>query len=240
MGNTDKYTVDKFVDHLRDNGHPGLKINSYPDAHNRTTPDIDAIAGPFVIEHTSIDTIQSQREKDDWFTKVTNGLEKELAGQISYCLKVRLEYSAVTKGQDWNLIRDSLKRWIINNTPSLKWGSQKLVGVPGIPFSLHVDKDINSPPGLFFMRSEPLNSTLPQRIKNQCAGKAMKLAKYKGCGKTTVLLIESVDIALMSEPKMLDAIRKAFSNNLPLGVDRIWYAAKFDSGFAFKDFTQKI
>ena len=53
-----------------------------------------------------------------------------------------------------------------------------------------------------------------------------------------MLLVESTDIALMNKQKMLDAIRGAYPEALPIGVDRLWYAdTVFPDDIDFDDLT---
>ena len=68
------YVIDKFVAHLRKNGHPDLHVDRGSDGENRDSPDIDATAGPFVIEFTSIDVPPDQRLLDD--NRLPNRLKK--------------------------------------------------------------------------------------------------------------------------------------------------------------------
>ena len=66
--------------------------------------------------------------------------------------------------------------------------------------------------------------------------------KPAGCGAiTTILLIENDDIALMNEVKMLDAIRGAYPDGLPCGVDEIWFAdTSIPKEPRFQNFTAEI
>jgi len=215
--------INAFVEHLRRHGYPGLMVEERPDKKNRNSRDIDAIAGPFAIEHTSIDAIPEQRRGVDWFLKVVGGIEKELSKKVSFRLRITIEYTAVKKGQNWDAIRKGLMNWISNQSPRLTDGRHVLNGVPGIPFRLHVTKASDRPPGVFFSRFVPPDETLVARVKTKCDEKAEKLLKYKS-DKTTVLLLESDDIALMSEIMIRDAIQKAYPEGPPTGVDQIWYA----------------
>lgn len=63
----DHEVVEAFIAYLRDNGHPNLRVDRRPEEENRRSKDIEAIAGQFAIEHTSIDTLPNQRGKADWF-----------------------------------------------------------------------------------------------------------------------------------------------------------------------------
>lgn len=58
--------INAFVTYLWENGHSCLQVDRWPDKENRNLADIDAIAGAFAIEHTSIDTLPNQRRDSDW------------------------------------------------------------------------------------------------------------------------------------------------------------------------------
>ena len=173
----DYEVIQRFVTHLVRCGHQGLKIDEIPDLKERNLPEIDSIAGPFAIEHTSVDSVQNQRRNDDWFLQVIEGLEQELSGRLSFHLVVILEYGAVTTGQDWKRIRLALKNWIVNRAEFLSDGDHILDGVSGIPFKLHVHKDTDLPSCLFFARFTPEDNTLSERTQKLLDKKAKKLAK---------------------------------------------------------------
>ncbi|HHT9114785.1 MAG TPA: hypothetical protein ACFYD0_15900 [Candidatus Wunengus sp. YC65] len=235
--------INSFVARLRKSGFSDLKVDQWPDKENRKNSDIDAIAGNFAIEHTSIDTLPNQRRDSNWFIKAVGEIEKELSEPplFPFRLNITIEYAAVTKGQDWAAIRKNLKAWIINELPCLADGSQVLEGVQGVPFHLHVRKASDRHPGIFFARFEPNDDTLPKRIRKQFDRKAKKLKKYHDQYKTTVLLIENVDIALMNKFKILYAIQKAYHSGLPNNVDKIWYAdTSIPDDIEFMDFTHEI
>ena len=237
----DRDVIDSFVEHLRKHGHPDLEIDRRPDEENRDSPDIDAVAGPFVIEHTSIDSIHNQRRDSDWFMKAVGGLEQELPYKPPFRLNITLEYGAVTRGQDWKAIRQSLKNWIINDVPSLDDGLYVIDNICNVPFRLHVKKASSRPSGVIFARFEPNDNTLPDRIREQIKRKAEKLQKYYGHDQINVLLIESNDIALMDETTMMKSIQKACPTMLPTGVDQIWFAdTSIPSDIEFMNFTLDI
>jgi hypothetical protein len=233
--------INVFVAYLRENSHPGLQVDRWPDKENRDSADIDAIAGPFAIEHTSIDTLPNQRRDSDWFIRAAGGLEQELPSTLPFHLRITLEYKAVTKGQDWTAVRAALKSWITNQATHLTDGRYVLDSIPGVPFRLNVTKASNRRPGVLFARFEPDDTTLPDRIQVQFDRKAKKLAQYPG--KIRILLIENDDIALMNALKMLDAIQTAYPTGLPPGVDQIWYvdtSIPSPSEIEFRDFTSDL
>ena len=220
----DREVVEAFVAYLREHGHPALKVDGWPDQVNRKTCEIDAIAGPFAIEHTSVDTVENQREASAHFNCVIGGIREELVGKVPFRLKITVEWSAVRVGQDWSAIRGAMKDWILTEAPSLPDGCHVIDDgtIPGVPFGLMVRKASDRPPDIIFGRTEPHDDTLPARIRKQLDKKAGKLAKYAS-EKTTILLVESSDMALMNQGILLDAIKAAYSDALPTGVDQVWY-----------------
>ena len=244
---SDYEVIAAVIRRLQEHGHPELTISCYPDKVNRSSTDIDAIAGRFAIEHTSIDTIRNQRLNNDWFGQVIGGLEQDFRGQFPFKLSITIPYDAITKGQDWTAIRTALKSWIRGKSPHLGYGKHNLHNIPGIPFQLDVDKQRSQNPSLVFLRPKPQDDTLSCRIKKLFDRKAKKLKKYKDLGKTTVLLIESNDIALMGIQgwKILNAIREAYPLGLPIGIDEIWYVdtaelPELPDMIGFKNFTPDL
>ena len=236
----DSEVVDAFVSHLRENGYPNLTVERRPDEENRDSSDIDAVAGPFAIEHTSMDTLPNQRRDADWYTRATGNLEQDLSSMPPFRLNICLEYDAVSKGQDWFAIRAALMSWINNDAYVLSDGWHVINDVEGVPFRLHVHKASDRRPGVFFARFEPNDETLVDRVRTALERKAAKLFKYWH-KYTTVLLVESEDIALMNEGKMLGAIQEAFPKALPSGVDEVWYVdTSIPSDVQFRNFTSEL
>ena len=236
----DRSVIKAFIDHLRVIGFPGLKVDCWPEDKNRDTQEIDAIAGPFAIEHTSVDTLPKQRRDSDWFMQAVGSLNAELPS-VPFRLRITIEYGAVTKGQNWTAIREALKTWVTNDANRLTDGRHIMENVPAIPFRIHVTKSSDRPPGVFIGRREPHDDTLPDRTRILFDRKAEKLAKYHKSGTTTVLLVENDDIALMNETKMLKAIREAYPVGLPSGVDQVWYAdTSIPSEIKFYNFTAEL
>ena len=224
--------IDEFVRYLERHGYPDLKVDRCPDMENRNSPDIDAVAGPFAIEHTSIDTLANQRRNADWFSKVTEGFEEEFSDQLPFHLSIAFDYGAVTKNyvsitekRGLGEIHEIFKNRIGKVNLSLADGCRVLNGVPDIPFQFDVIKGNELPKHILFVLVNPDDSTLPEHIKELIDRSAKKLAEFQDtedAGKTTVLLIESNDPALMND-RILGAIRKAYPEGLPSGINQIWY-----------------
>jgi hypothetical protein len=215
-------------DFVRQQGgtRPRLEVDRWPEDENRNTPEIDAVAGPFAIEHTSVDTVPNQRRDNAWFKEAVGDLEREINDRGSsspYRVHVTLPWGATRKGRDWNAIQDALRNFLADGAPTLPEGRPEVRGVPGIPFSFAVSKSRGPRPGVFFLRAEPEDDTLPGRMKD-AFDHASKLARYRAPGTTTILLLESSDIALMNDERMMEPIEQAFPDSLPDWVDEVWYA----------------
>ncbi|MBI4828389.1 MAG: hypothetical protein HY804_06215 [Nitrospinae bacterium] len=215
---------------------------TYPDKSNSKTRDIDAVADSYAIEHTSIDSFENQRGGSDWFGKVIDGLEKNLGPSLSFRLKIVFPINGVQKGLKRAVLRGALSEWIENESTRLVDGKHDCE-IPGIPFPLTVIKQSDRPRGLFFGRFDPEDTSLSDRLKKHIASKekAKKLIPYKEKGKTTILLIESADGALMDNSSMLTAMLTAFDNRLPDGVDQVWFVdTSIENKLLFTDFTKDL
>lgn len=228
--------LEEFVKYLTDNGHPGLKIDQYPDEEN--PGDIDAIAGKFAIEHTSLDTLPHQRRNTDWFMQAIGDLQRDLCEKLAYRLEINIEYEDVIRGQNWSDIKERLRDWILTKTTGLEDGTFAAT-VEGVPFQLHCLKASNRISGLFVRRIVPPDTTLVNRTRKLLDRKIKKLSKYKPRKYTTILLVESYDQALMSSADMLNNIREAYDGGFPKSIDQVWFAHSSPSGHTvFTDFSE--
>ena len=113
--------------------------------------------------------------------------------------------------------------------------------VPGIPFEFYAAKKSSSHAGLLFGRFAPDDQTLPDRLREQLDRKIEKLSPYKSQNKTTILLVESDDIALMDDAIMWDGLKSAYPDGLPQGLDQIWFAdTSISEKILFADMTQSV
>jgi hypothetical protein len=238
---TDKELINLFVEYLAQNGRPGITVNAWPDKRNRQSSDIDAIAGPFAIEHSSVDTIPNQRRDSAWFVKVVNELEDEFGATLPFRLGLTFPYEAIRVGQDWSKITAALRVWVLNEAPKLVNGLHIVHGVPGIPFEFHVMKRSSERSGLLFGRFTPNDQTFPNRLREQLDQKVDKLSRYKDAGKTTILLVESDDIALMNDGIMWGGLSSAYPDGMPQGLDEFWFAdTSIPEEIIFTDMTKAV
>ena len=234
-----------FVSHLGGlKGVPNLSVDRWPDKENRTEPEIDAIAGDFAIEHTSIDSVANQRQLNDWFLRVVKGLDQIITDYVDCGLTITLDFFAIGKGMNWSGIRADLQKWIVDYASSLGNGSHEII----LPTSMSTEFPIvmriwkkPAPSIVGFARFEPEDDTLSERIGKLLERKARKLRKYQGPTCTTIILLENDDIALMNEAKMLDALRAAYPDGLPQGVNELWFVdTSMSDRPQFLDFTTNI
>ena len=225
-------------------GHSNLSVDRWPDKENRTDPEIDAIAGKLAIEHTSIDSVANQRQLNDWYLQVTEGLDQIIKGHVDCGLTITLEFFAIGKGMDWSGIRNDIQDWIVNYAPTLANGNHEIILSTSTPIEFPIVMHVWKGPApliVGFARFEPQDDTLSSRIRNLLDRKANKLKKYQGRSFTTMILVENDDIALMNEAKMLAALREAYPDRLPQGVNGIWFAdTAISDRPQFCDFTAKI
>jgi hypothetical protein len=207
----------------------GVGIDSWPDEVNRETKDIDALAGGgrFAIELTSLDSIPNQRRRDAQFEQVIQGLEAELSPIMQFRLVVSIHVSAIQTGQDWPKARESIKAWVLTESAGLAYGSHAGFQIPGLPFLANVDK-LGNPwkPKLVFRRHGSEAEFQPDydKVRALLEDKASKLRPYSASGKTTILLVESQDMALMSPQFFCEFAPGLFDGGRPSGVDQIWFA----------------
>jgi hypothetical protein len=218
----DKEVVALFVDFLAHKGYPDLEIERIPD--EEVSGEIDAIAGQFAIEHTSIDTIPHQRRDEVWFMESFGSLEQEFKGKLLFRLFLTFPYAGVRQGQNWQELKTAVQHWIMTKSEKLSEGSHIISNIPGIPFEFRARKKCSGKAGLLLSRFGPYIPDFPSRLKKHLARKIKKLAPYKGKGKTTLLLVESADIAFMDEAVMYDSLSGTYPAGLPSGVDQVWFA----------------
>jgi hypothetical protein len=202
-----------------------VQVDAWPDEFNRTTPDIDAVAGEFAIELTSLDSIPRQRERDDWFRKAIDGLESELSSALQFRLRIHFHVAALQTGQNWRDIRETIKAWVLTESPRLSYGSHKNLAIRGLPFAVGIDKR-DRPPALLFGRYGDPSELAPDlaQVRGLFERKARKLRPYSAAAKTTILLVASQDIALMSPELFCAFAVRLFHGGRPSGVDQLWFA----------------
>lgn len=213
----DKRPIREFARFLEAIGQPVTGVDRWPDDH--APGEIDAIVGPYAIQHTSIDSLPDGTSADIRFKDVVGELESELAGALGFPLLITWDWGAIQKGPKRSTVNSALREWILKEAPKCADGHHRLTNVPGVPFAFDVRK--GGPikfDGVRFSRYEPNDDTLSVRLRDQLAGRHKKFAaldRYRTEGKTTLLLLQSGDVALMSAVKMVEALKAAFPTRPP-------------------------
>ncbi len=171
----DRSVVKAFVEYLASTKWPGLKIDSYPE--DKADREIEAIAGSFAIEHTSMDAISDQRLHSDWFNRALGDLNREL--RLPFRLLIIVPYDAIKKGQDWVAIRLSLLEWLSNFAPGYNNGRHHIKDVRGVPFDFYMWKKDSSHPFIKAGRITSSDNGFYERLRMQLNKKVKKLAKYQ-------------------------------------------------------------
>lgn len=226
----DKITIEAFVTHLHDNGYKCSVVDRWPDDENRNSKDIDAIAGNYAIEHTSVDTIPDQRKRGKYFEKVVQNLENDFRNTVPYMLNIALPYDSTNKQHDWKAIESAFRDWINNHGNLVPERYKTYESVEGIPFSFNASRIIVNLRGVFFARQTPDSYKLVERLVKQLPRKIKKLSPYKEQGMVAILLIESKDRALMNYSIFSQAMHNAYPEGISPDIDEIWFAAEISEG----------
>jgi hypothetical protein len=236
----DDEVIDAFVEHLRMTGRPVFTVDRRPDKLDRSAPAIDAIAGQFAIEHTSLEALPDQRRNDAWYERVVGPLEREFGDKLPYGLVVSVPYGAVTAGQDWNGIRSVLRKWVRDNSGRLPDGRHVVERPCGADLCLHVWKRSRRR-GVFFKRQLPSERISVTSVRNLLLRKANKLAECDEGIETRLLLVENGDIALMNPQALTGMLQAAFPEGRPAGVDELWFAdTSISDALEFRNLTVRI
>ena len=222
--------IERFLELYNRVQHTMYIVSSYPDEANRASKDIDAIAEEeghptLAIEHTKILTLKDQKRESAWFMKAFGSLEAEFANALPRSVSLVFPYKSVVLGQRWKEIRDAIRRWLVSAIPSLPVGRSDPV-IPGVPFKLTVwcRQEGRS---LLLSRWEPVvesRDSLKVQIGKQLSHKYETLGWYRASGATSILLLESDDIALVNWASLYRAFLFATEDTPRPDLDQVWMA----------------
>lgn len=214
-------------------------VTRRPDLDNRGSADIDAVAesaglAPLAIEHTKIQSLQDQSRDSAWFMRGLGALETELDGVFPFCLDLVLPYENVVPGQDWSAIRANIKQWLLANAASLPAG-RTTHHLAGVPFPLATTKRSSDRHKLFLMRHVPpgdAEALLLVQMHESLDHKHDELGEYRQGGALGVLVVESEDIALVSEQSLYKAFLRALRERPRPNLDQVWLASTYGDDYS--------
>lgn len=190
----------------------GHVIESRPDQDERYLPAIDAIAGPYAIEQTSIDSYKDQRKSDDRLKGLTRNLETKFGPEIGFRLIISIATKTLSMRRDWSQQQKALCNWLQGPQTELEWEVPvQIDAISELPFL--AQKTSRGMYGVKFYRFDPSG----QKPTAHLSAKLAKLAKWKN-KKRTVLIVESRDNALMSPQRALEVLStelEKFNGHLP-------------------------
>ena len=200
---------------------PCAAVDRWPDREERNATSVDAIAGPYAIEHTRVDSFPGQSRDTSYFSALA-AIEADTC--LNHYLFVSFPVGALAPGHDWKGIAARIRRWILEQSNTLSVGHHS-VALEGVPFVMNVWRhDESWAPGLHLAREDPGAAGFAAMLGDQVRRKIVKLAQYKTSGSTTVLLLETRCGALMSGEKMKNGLMTEFPDGLLPGVDQVWWA----------------
>ena len=229
------------IDRLNAATGAGLVITGHPDEKERSDRACDAYAEapghvPVALEHTLIQTYDSQKKGDAEFMRVIGILESDLKDRIPFRLLLTVPLFAIQKGQQWAKITEAIKTWLLSG-PSVAPGAST-VTIPDVPFPVKLRRDDDSAPmvlvGRWADNSLDVERELAEMITGALADKDAQLAQYRRAGDETVLVLESQDVAFANRANIYLAFLDAWECCETKAIDQVWLAATIES----EDFTE--
>lgn len=181
--------------------------------------DIDALAPPFAIEHTSIDALPQQRQVQAQFRRVADAF-REIPFE-STRLRLAIDYEAFT-AVDHDELLSCLRQWLRREASDLPEGSSKGLQLCGLPVRWWAFCHSDQPSGAVLGLAVDSDTTSSAHVGKLLGRKARKLRAYKRRSFITVLIVESDDLALMDAGtfhRMCDALPLTLNP-----VDELWFA----------------
>jgi len=183
--------------------------------------DIDALAPPFAIEHTSVDALPDQRQYEAQFRAVLNGLSDVTVTTFRLRIAIAQENFRTVNHQR---LGECLSRWVRDQAPNLPEGLSSGKQLCGLAVGWYCFKYSDRPPGLRISLAVDTDSASGTNVSEVLRRKAAKLHAYKLQGYATVLIVESSDLALMAAPTFLELCLNSLAANDLDAVDELWFA----------------
>jgi len=198
----------------------GVKIDGIQWLDRPQIGDIEAIAPPFAIEHTSVDRLENQRRHDAQFQRVVQGLNRiTLNPPARLSLSISLEDFLKL---DQANFRTALTQWLGKEASELKEGHSRGDKIRGISVRWWCWKYQDRPPRINIGLGVDIKK-YGKDISGLLTSKSNKLGPYKRQFFTTVLIVESYDFQLMAPDAFLEMILRVPGQNI-MFIDQLWFA----------------
>lgn len=193
-------------------------------------------AQKFALEHTIIEAFSGQIESSIHFGRLVESIEDELSSQLPrsgvYYLTFPIAPHKQIQGSDYGAIRSALTEWVIDQAREMYQAhplclardiepnghrSSSTDRPPGVPFEVTLAREVhwataNEYNGrLFIVRVGPsdLESERRSRVVRALDKKCQKLRACQKMGLSTVLVLESDDVALTNHILVAKALEGA-------------------------------
>ena len=207
----------------------GVKIQDPEWRDGPKNGDIEAIALPFAIEHTSVDSIKNQRLYEAHFKSVFQQIRHmTISPPARITLSINLEdFVSIDKLK----LKSALILWIKNVAPELPDGHSRGSQIIDLPVEWRCWKYSNRPPGLYFGLAVDTEKSR-NKIASLISKKDQKLETYRRQGLTSVVIVESDDFQLMAPEIFLEMVLKANEDN-KFSIDQLWFVDTSLDDFEF-------
>jgi hypothetical protein len=213
----EKNLIQAFAKHL------GFSVEEWPEETSPKPRQIDAIAGPWAIEHTSVDMIEGDRTLYERFNRIRSLIERKLSPDITFPLTIWLDYPAIANVKDQRVearVAEAVVRRVEIELTSLKDGVvTDFAPSDELPrFKLLKNRRQRSEVHVGTFTENVLPNLLPQFQD--------KLAKLRDCSydKKRLLLIETHNIQHDEPEVILGELAKLFCDSNQWKPDAVWRA----------------
>lgn len=185
-----------------------------------TGGDIEAIAPPFAIEHTSVDRLENQRRHDVQFKRVVQDLYRiALSPPARLSLSISLEDFLKV---DQKKLRTALDQWLRKEASGLEEGHSSGNKISDISVRWWCWKYKDRPPRIIIGLAVDIEK-YGKDISGLLRQKSNKLGVYKRQSFTTVLIVESFDFQLMASDVFFEMILGVPEENRTF-INQLWFA----------------
>ncbi len=160
----------------------------------------DALLPPYLIEHSSFDSVENLREKNVYFENIIKNLDESLKYGIYNRYYVNIPFRDISKRMNLESVIRILEEWFENHSASLPEGKTISVerAVNGRDFKFFVRKNNDEgAPGIYFSRSSVPTIDATQTFMSIFPKKSEKLRKWQTDHPyAKIILMECEDILL--------------------------------------------
>jgi len=227
----ERRSIEAFLETYNGMHSTDYVISEIPDKLNRVTADVDALAScdghpQLAIEHTTIQTYVGQRGATERFATHIVPLETVLSGIFPFCFDIIVPDEALTPGTDWLSVAEAIEQEFRARGGTMDPGSEDFtVGDNGATVTIRKrESDLHV---VYVMRRAPagdLQDLIAQDMLRALGHKHESLGSYRENGATTVLLLQSLDIALVNQDILGVSVSDALASQPRPNIDQVWLA----------------